>query len=229
MGVMLPHNIKHYVSNPGVYFQFVYKYLDMTSMKFWYNWCAENLDPKMLVDHLTTDRKAQSILVKLASFDNSLANTLYPHWVLRQVLPLLIAKIPSFSNITPSGNNIQFIYVILKSLTFTLELSHSGVPTGGNSGLNINIGTNNSNNTNNGSFDNTPLSPYGLHRITSTGDALSPGVSVLRATYSNPSSPAKQEYFHVGSNLRRSYVGGSVNPHSGSGSSTVRRHHNELG
>ena len=219
MGVMLPHNIKHYVSNPGVYFQFVYKYLDMTSMKFWYNWCAENLDPKMLVDHLTTDRKAQSILVKLASFDNSLANTRYPHWVLRQVLPLLIAKIPSFSNITPSGNNIQFIYVILKSLTFTLELSHSGVPTGGNSGLNLSIGTTSSSNTNNGSFDNTPLSPYGLHRITSTGDALSPGVSVLRATYSNPNSPAKQEYFHVGSNLRRSYMGGSVNPHSGSGSS----------
>ena len=216
MGVMLPHNIKHYVSNPGVFFQFIYKYLDMTSMKYWYNWCAENLDPKMLVDHLTTDKKAQSILVKLASFDNSLANTRHPHWVLRQVLPLLIAKIPSFSNITPAGNNIQFIYVILKSLTFTLELSHSGVHTGGSNGLNLNIGTVSTNSTNNGGLDNTPLSPYGLHRITSTGDAMSPGVSVLRATYSNPNSPAKPEYVHVGSNLRKAYVGGSVNPHSGS-------------
>ncbi|CCK72489.1 serine/threonine protein kinase CDC15 KNAG_0K01240 [Huiozyma naganishii CBS 8797] len=117
-GVMNKGNIKLLETNSMLYFELVYKFLDFTSMKFWYQWCSKNLNIELLVKRMyqENNRRVQSILLKLSSFDADLGNG-GCHWVLESILPVLTAnqvrtKIP------------QIHYIVFKSIAYMLQNSH---------------------------------------------------------------------------------------------------------
>ncbi|SMN22920.1 similar to Saccharomyces cerevisiae YAR019C CDC15 Protein kinase of the Mitotic Exit Network that is localized to the spindle pole bodies at late anaphase [Maudiozyma saulgeensis] len=116
-GIM--NHISSYSSNPRVYLELVYQYLDVTSIKFWYNWCAANLDVTLLVNQLLGDKRAQSILIKLSSLDNRI-DVEYSHWTLQTILPKIINKYPRLDSL-----NLHCMYIVLKSMTLMLQTPYS--------------------------------------------------------------------------------------------------------
>lgn len=120
-GVM--NHVEKYTKNPRVYFELIYAYLEVTSIKFWYQWCNENLDCKLLVNHLSQDKKSQSIMIKLSSWDNRAANVENTHWVLKDVLPLIITRYPELDSL-----NLHYMYIVLKSITLMLQTPYSEEP-----------------------------------------------------------------------------------------------------
>lgn len=123
-GIMNNDNIKNFMVNPKLYFEIIYKYLDVTSIRYWYNWCESNLDLELFLKELKSDKKAQSTLIKLASFDNHNRGN-NSHWILKRFLPKLITRYPKFKFFKETNknnsSNIYCIYIILKSLTLMLE------------------------------------------------------------------------------------------------------------
>lgn len=115
-GIMNMHKIDNLKSNRNLYFDLIYKYLEYTSMKFWYAWCNKNIDPNLLTESLYTgdSKRVQSIILKLASFDNNI-NRGGKFWVYKKVLPLIVEH-----SVT---NNCQITYVIFKTVTYLLQLS----------------------------------------------------------------------------------------------------------
>lgn len=115
-GIMNLHRTDNLKSNNGLYFDLVYKYLECTSMKFWYTWCNKNIDPNFLIESLYTSnlKKIQSIILKLASFDNN-ANRGGNFWVYKKVLPLIVQH--------SASNNCQITYIIFKTVTYLLQWS----------------------------------------------------------------------------------------------------------
>lgn len=113
-GIMNPQNITHYKENSFFYVELVYKFLEYTSIKFWYNWCSNNLDLTVLVKFLyeIDNKRAQSIVLKLSAFDTN-SDEGGNHWVLRKILPI-------FFNQQPSSNS-QITYIVFKSITYLLQ------------------------------------------------------------------------------------------------------------
>lgn len=120
-GVM--NHIEKYTNNPRVYFELVYAYLEVTSIKFWYQWCNENLDYKLLVNHLSQNKKSQSIMIKLSSWDNRATNFENSHWILKDVLPLIITRYPELDSL-----NLHCMYIVLKSITLMIQTPYSEEP-----------------------------------------------------------------------------------------------------
>ncbi|CAB4257188.1 similar to Saccharomyces cerevisiae YAR019C CDC15 Protein kinase of the Mitotic Exit Network that is localized to the spindle pole bodies at late anaphase [Maudiozyma barnettii] len=116
-GIM--NHIQNYNSNPCVYLELVYRYLDVTSIKFWYNWCVTNLDVALLVKELSGDKRAQSILIKLSSWDNRV-NAEHSHWTLQTILPKIIDQYSRLDSL-----NLHCMYIVLKSMTLMLQTPYS--------------------------------------------------------------------------------------------------------
>lgn len=114
-GIMNNKNINNFLLNSMLYFELIYKYLEYSSIKFWYNWCSRELNLTFLCENLA-DKKAQSILIKLASFDSS-SGALNNHWVFEKLLPIL-PKVKLLDEET----NTQVLYIVLKTLTYLLQL-----------------------------------------------------------------------------------------------------------
>lgn len=117
-GIMNLHKTDNLKSNKNFYFDLIYKYLECTSMKFWYTWCDKNIDPILLIESLyrSNSKRIQSIILKLSSFDNNIDRG-GNFWVYKKVLPLIIKH--------PVTNNCQITYIIFKTVTYLLQLSSS--------------------------------------------------------------------------------------------------------
>lgn len=115
-GIMNMHRIDNFKSSTDFYFELIHKYLEFTSMKFWYKWCDENIDPNLLVESLYTSnsKKIQSIILKLASFDNNI-NKGGNFWLFKKILPLIVEH-----SVT---DNSQTTYIVFKTVTYLLQLS----------------------------------------------------------------------------------------------------------
>ncbi|CAL9734692.1 cell division control protein 15 [Monosporozyma servazzii] len=114
-GIMNNHKIDQYKSDANLYFDLIYKYLEYTSMKFWYKWCCKNVDMEMLVKNLHehNSKKIQSITLKLASVDNNTKKG-GDGQLLRELLPLIVEQKPSTDS--------QITYIIFKTITYLLQL-----------------------------------------------------------------------------------------------------------
>lgn len=114
-GIMNNHKIDQYKSDASLYFDLIYKYLEYTSMKFWYKWCCRNVDMEMLVKNLHehNSKKIQSITLKLASVDNNTKKG-GDGQLLRELLPLIVEQKPSTDS--------QITYIIFKTITYLLQL-----------------------------------------------------------------------------------------------------------
>lgn len=113
-GIMNNQNIANYKANENLYFDLIYKYLEYTSMKFWYKWCCRNIDLDLLVKvlHTHNSKKIQSITLKLASFDSN-TNKGGDGRLLKNFLPLIVEQPPS--------TNSQITYIIFKTITYLLQ------------------------------------------------------------------------------------------------------------
>ncbi|CCF57088.1 hypothetical protein KAFR_0C00930 [Kazachstania africana CBS 2517] len=112
-GVMNNNNINKFKNNPQVYFRLLYKYLQATSLSFFYSWCESNLDCELIMEHIQNDKKVQAIILRLASVDYE------SHWLLNKLVPLLCQQ-----KNQDSFYSSQVLYTILKSLAFMTQHSH---------------------------------------------------------------------------------------------------------
>ena len=130
-GIMNRGNLERFAKeSPRTYYELVYRYLSATSNNWWYDWCVANLDVDTLLREVSRDKRAQSVLVKLASMDNSPAGQHREHsyWVLHTLLPGLVTKYPTklFEG-NASTVNVHCLYILLKALTLVLETSQGAI------------------------------------------------------------------------------------------------------